>query len=305
MVVYAKINNNSGFITVSNKGIATIIVIIGTTVLVLVGVVLLGRLKDVSKSKKTQEDWQATQSKPETATFEPESTPGTNIVEVKTPTPEPGSPPLKSIAISGFSYEDRNDDGIFNSDDPKIPYTQYYLYDSYKPDEQISSANSGLDGSFSVTLQVRGNLILKPTVYSNFRPREAGSRSYSSSTSDIQVGFRSSSAPVANLNVGIIEGDVFQDLNKNLIRDPGEESVFFYTLYLKDEYGNYYNTNLNTQATETSGHFKYLNLPIDRTYIIWLSNPGGEYEILKPETRVTLNNDQKEVKHIEIPIIRH
>lgn len=234
----------------------------------------------------------------------PVPSPTPNISYVPTPKPAPTVPPFKSITVSGFAYEDRNDDSLFNSDDPRLPNMQFFLYDGYNPSVQISTTYSDSSGSFSITLNVRGGIIIHPTASNNFAPK-TGDKKLSGSTSGIQFGFRSASAPVANQNVGIIEGNIFQDSNRNGGRDSGENSIYFYKLYLIGSGGNYYNTDQNAQTTDSGGHFRFVNLPVPGTYTLQLSNPTGDYEILRPDTTITLTSTQTENKNVEIPVFKY
>lgn len=228
---------------------------------------------------------------------------GQKVNPTNAPSPTP-TPAFRKITLAGFSYEDRNDDGVMNSDDPKLPYMSFFLYDSYKPAEQISTVFSDVEGNFSISLDVRGSLIIKPTSYNNFRPK-GDSQQFSSSNSSIQFGFRSASAPVSN-QVGIIEGDIFNDINQNNSKDSAEQGVYFYKLYLIDDQGNYYeNTSQYAQATDASGHFKYQNLPTGRSYTIRLSNPTSDYIITRPETIITLTNNSTQDTNVQIPVFKN
>lgn len=284
------------------KGFAPLVVlVVGLLAATIGGMVYLGRLKGGTRGSENVESL-SPPSPGVTDLPDPTMTPRTTSKPLASPTIT--IPPLRTITVGGFTYEDRNDDGIFNSDDPKLPNMQIYVYDGYKPDTQISSIFSDASGGFSLSIQVRGSVILKPTTYNNFKAR-GGNITVTSNTNNLQIGFRSVSAPIPNLNVGIIEGDVYQDANKNLARDSGESGVYFYKLYLIDASGNYYNTVQNAQTTETSGHFKYTNLPIDRSYTIKLSNPTGEYDIEKADTNVTLSTSQTEATNIQIPVYKY
>lgn len=284
------------------KGIAPLLILGIFGILIVVGRVLYfnGDVRNFVDQEKILPTFTPQSSYSPTVT----PTPSPNIVSVSTQTPSPTIPPLRSITISGFAYEDRNDDGSFNSDDPKIPNMQFYLYDSYKPGIQISTIYSDTQGNFSITLEVRRGLTVKPTTYNNFRPR-TGEKTYTNTNNSLEFGFRSASAPVSNVNVGIVEGDIFHDANRNLVRDGGESKVYFYTLYLIDQYGSYYNTVENAQATDAGGHFKYMNLPVGRTFTIKLSNPTGAYDILRPETNINLTNTHTEEKNIQVPIYKY
>lgn len=245
-----------------------------------------------------------------TQTISKSPSPTTTSPSTKTPTltqqklsPTPTNQTLKRITISGFTYEDRNDDGSFNSDDPKVPYMQVNAYDSSKPTDQISTVFSEVDGNFSISLSVWGDLILTPKTYNNFRPK-GGTQQFSTSRSGIQFGFRSASAPVAN-QVGIIEGDIFQDSNRNGTRDSGEQGIYFYKLYLLDSSGNYYQNTESAQTTDAGGHFKYINLPADRTFTIRLSNPTGAYTIERAETNITLTSTNTQNTNVQIPVVQN
>ena len=239
-----------------------------------------------------------------TPTSVPATTPTPNIVYVPTVKPIPTVPPLRPITVNGFVYEDRNNDGIFNSDDPGLPNMQLFLYDSYSPSIQISTVYSDSNGNFSITLNVRSGIIVHPTAYNNFVPK-TGDKKFSNTSSGAQFGFRSASAPVANQNIGIIEGNVFQDANRNMSRDGGENTTYFYKLYLQDGQGNYFNTVENAQTTDAGGHFKFINLPVPANYTIRLSNPTGAYEILRPETAISLTQTNSQNTNVEIPVYKY
>lgn len=216
---------------------------------------------------------------------------------VKTFTPVP-VPTMHQVTVSGFAYEDRNDNGIMDSDDPKLPNMQIYFYDVAKPSVQINTVFTDANGNFSNTIDVIQGIIVKPTTYNNFRPR-GDAMTFAGNYNGIQIGFRSASAPAPNLN-GILEGIIFKDANSNSVRDSGEASTYFYKLYLLDASGNYYNTVEGAQATDAGGHFKFANLPTDRTFTIRLSNP--DVNIPKTEYQFSLNASHTQETNIEIPI---
>jgi hypothetical protein len=226
-----------------------------------------------------------------------------NIVNNPTSALAPTTPPFKSITVSGFAYEDRADDGIYNSDDPKLPNMQIYFIDSYNS-QTVSTVFTNSSGNFNHTVSVRGNLVLRPSAYNNFVPK-SDDKTLSTSANNLEFRFRSASAPVPNQNIGILEGNVFHDANRNLTRDAGESSVRFYKLYLKDSSGNYFNTVQNAQTTDDGGHFKYINLPIPNTFTLQLSNPTGAFEILKANTNITLDHNNPQNTNIEIPVYKY
>lgn len=197
-----------------------------------------------------------------------------------TPAPSPTTPPAKTITVTGFAYEDRTNDGLFNSDDPKLPYMQFLIYDSYS-NEWINTIYSGQDGEFAVTNTVRGNLILKPTCNDNFCPKD-GSREFSSSPSKQQFAFRSASAP-ASSNNGIIEGDVII------------EGSSPYKFYILDKNGSYY-----SNIEWAGGHFKVQNLPNDRTYVVRISYGDSSPD----DTEATLTPSNPEKRTVQVHVRR-
>jgi hypothetical protein len=223
----------------------------------------------------------------------PKTTLSPTKTPLKTPTPRP-------ISVGGYAYEDRNDNGFMDSDDPKLPNMQLYFYDSREPSRVINTVFTDSNGNFATTLNVLGNLTLTPSTYNNFRPR-GGSITFSANTSGISIGFRSASAPVPN-QVGILEGNIFLDSNQNNTRDSGEASHYFYKLYLQDDSGNYYNTVEGAQTTDAGGHFKYENLPVGRVFKIRLSNPS--YQLNQSEYSFSLSANRTEIKDIDIPVYR-
>lgn len=231
------------------------------------------------------------------------ASPSPNLISVPTKPPAPTIPPLRAITVSGFAYEDRTDDGIFNSDDPGLANMQFYFFDTYNS-QQVSTTYSNSSGNFSITLQVRGNLLIRPTNYNNFVAKSSD-KTISSSQSGLQFRFRSASAPVPAQNIGILEGNIYHDANRNRSRDSGEANVHFYKLYLKDGSGNYFNTIENAQTTDAGGHFKYMNIPVPGTYTLQMSNPTGAFEILQPETTFSLSNTVFQNTNIEIPVYKY
>ena len=217
--------------------------------------------------------------------------------------PKSTIPPLSSFTANGFAYDDRTNDKVFNSDDVGIPNMQFYIYDSYEPERQISTVYTGSDGKFTYTGYIRGKLIMKPTAYNNYSP-SSSQIEYSYSGQEHTFSFRSSSAPVVT-NTGIIEGDIYHDANKNQIKDSGELGIYFYKLYLIDSSGNYFNTIQNAQTTEESGHFKYVNLPIPGNYTLQLSNPTGDYIIFKSDNSIGLTQTNTQNTNLQIPVYKN
>lgn len=188
------------------------------------------------------------------------------------------TPQSKTITVSGFAYEDRTNDGLFNSDDPKLPYMQLLIYDS-ATDEWINSIYTNQDGTFTVTNTVKGNLVIKPGCNDNFCPKD-GSRTFTSSSTNQQFAFRSGSAPTGSNN-GVIEGDLIIEGNRQ------------YKFYLLDKNNNYY-----TNIEWIGGHFKAQNLPTDRTYIIRIS-----YGDSSPDnTEITLSSASPEKRTLQIRV---
>lgn len=209
------------------------------------------------------------------APISPQAPKITNKPTAPPPTPVPQQ---KTITVAGFAYEDRTNDGLFNSDDPKLPYMQFLIYDS-AINEWISTTYSEQDGSFTTTVKVWGNLVLKPGCNMNFCPKD-GAKTYSSSESNQQFAFRSGSAPTSNNN-GIIEGDLIIEGSRQ------------YKFYLLDKDNNYYS------AVEwTGGHFKVQNLPNDRTYIVRISYGDNSPD----NTEVSLSPSSPEKRTLQIHV---
>jgi len=222
------------------------------------------------------------------------------VIPTKSPTLIPST---KNISIQGMAYEDRNNNGIFDSNDIKLANMMFYIFDTYNG-AQLSTVFTNSNGDFQLTIEVRGGVKIKPVSYNNFTPK-TGEKIVKNDSNKLEFGFRSGSAPVEGSNVGIIEGDIFQDSNRNNQKDGGENGVYFYKLYLIGANGNYYNTVDDAQTTDTGGHFKYINLPINQTYTITLSDSSGEYEVTKPATTVKLTNEQTSKVGIAIPVYRY
>lgn len=300
-----------------NRGFAPVLMILGIVVVAMIGggvyylknnSVLPNEIKLSEGLTSNNTDSSSSAVKLNSAKISPSPT---SISSVKSPTPFPKAtsfptltptPAIRSVSVSGFAYEDRNDDGIFNSDDVRLPNMDLNYSDSKNPDPAYTYFTID-SGNFSVSLNVKGNLIVNPLTYNNFRPRN-GALTFSSNATNVSIPFRSASAPVANQS-GVIEGDIFNDTNKNNNRDSGENGIYFMKLYLQDGSGNYYNTEENAQATDPGGHFKYVNLPIGKTFTITLSNPTGSYTINKSTYNFTLTNTTPTISNINIPVVQN
>lgn len=265
-----------------NKGFAAIylLAIILVVGLGASGLIMLNRNKTETKTVLTPTSIPTTAPTPSPISY----TTTSSVSKLPTKTTKPSTAPSpipqpKTITVSGFAYEDRSNDNLFNSDDPKLPNMGFYIYDS-STKEWVNTTYTGQDGYFTVTTTVRGNLIIKPICNMNFCPKD-GSRKFSSSPDQQQFAFRSASAPTGSNN-GVIEGDLIID---------GDRA---YKFYLMDKNDNYY-TNINWGG----GHFKAENLPNDRTYIIRISY-GDSFN--KDETEITLTPSSPEQKTVQVHV---
>lgn len=303
----------------NQKGFAPILIILGIFVVTVIGggayffknikndSVLPNQVKipGILTSNNTASTSTALSSTSVLHSNSPTPLPKTTSVPKSTSKPKPTSTPTpvaRNVSVSGFAYEDRNDDGIFNSDDPKLPNMSLKYYDTNNP-SLVYDYFTGDGGNFSISYQVRGNLVVNPVTYNNFRPRNGG-LTFTNNATNIVIPFRSASAPVVNQS-GVLEGDIFQDINKNNTRDSGENGIYFMKLYLKDENGNYYNTVEDAQTTDPGGHFKYVNLPIGKRFTLVLSNPTGAYAINKTTYDYTLTNTTPTISNLAIPVFQN
>ena len=267
----------------NQKGLTPIAVIIIITAIVAGAILVFRRTTSETSTQvnQTESTISAELKSPSPSAFSSTTKSPTPTAKSKTtssPTPKPTSQP-KTITLSGFAYEDTNNDGLFNSVDPKIPYMQFFVYDS-ATNEQITTVYTEANGEFSFTTTVKGNLPFKPTCSNNFCPREEGTKTFSSSTSNLQYGFRSGSAPKEGSN-GIIEGDIIVENEK------------LYKFYLMDKDNNYYQS-----GGIDGGHFKFDNLPDNRTYVIRISYADGNQQ----DMEVTLTPSSKEKRNIQVRI---
>lgn len=207
------------------------------------------------------------------------------------------------VNIVGFTYEDTNNNGSYDGGEPRAPYMQMYVYDSAVPAKQMSTIFSDATGDFHVAINVAKSVVLKSTAYNGYTPT-ATSHTYATDSHDAQLGFRKL-ADEDQGQLGTITGEIYQDKNGNSTKDPGEDGMYFYTLYLTDGNGNYYNTNQDTQATNNDGSFRFEHLPLGKTYQLQLSNPTGEFSINKMNYDVVLSAAQKDVSGLELPVKRN
>lgn len=260
-----------------NKGFA------GISGIYLIGIILLfglgvGSAMIIGRNKINLQSM-STETPITTPISTPSATPKNTVQKTISPTkPSPTtspSPQTRTITIEGFAYEDRSNDGLFNSDDPKLPNMHLLVSDS---DNKWSySTYTGPDGHFIVSHIFAGNIVIKPSCNENFCPKE-GAKTFSSSVTNQMFAFRSASAPTSNNN-GAIEGDLIIESDRP------------YKFYLLDKNNNYY-----SNIEWAGGHFKVQNLPNNQTYIIRISygdeSPGN--------TEVTLTPSSPEKKTVQI-----
>jgi hypothetical protein len=206
----------------------------------------------------------------------------------------------KSITLSGYAYEDRNGNDIFDAADVKLPIRDLHWFDTNNQSLKFTFQTDS-NGNFSITTSTLDGLSVEGFVLNDLRPIR-GVQLFSKNTNNIAIGFRSINTS-QQAGLGIIEGDIFQDSNRNGSRDNGENGVYFYKLYLVDIDGGIYNTIEGTQTTEQDGHFKYTKLPYGE-YKIQLSNPTDQYIIDKPQMFVIINPTNPSVTDIQIPILK-
>ncbi len=268
-------------------GFAPILIIILLAIIAGFSAVVIKNISIAQPNPKVEESTKSARLKTNLrppASETPKSTTATKTTPTKTPsptTPPPAVTPTsqtKTITVSGFAYEDRTNDGLFNSDDPKLPNMQFYIYDSYD-NRQLSTIYSEQGGQFMVTITVRGKLVLKPTCNDNFCPKD-GSKEFVSSSSDQQFAFRSASAPTSNNN-GVLEGDLIIEGSRP------------YKFYVLDKNDNFY-----TNIEWSGGHFKVQSLPNDRTYVIRISYGDDSPD----NNEVTLTPSSPEKKTLQIHI---
>lgn len=281
MIIYSQKPNRYGFAPILI--IVLVVIIAGFSILVIKNIPFK-QSNPVPNAKESTGSAEAKAS-PTTVSEVPKLTAAAKATPTPTKTPSLVSSPTitptpqaKTITVSGFAYEDRTNDGLFNSDDPKLKYMQFLIYDS-SSNEQINTIYTEQDGQFVVINTVRGNLTIKPTCNDNFCPKD-GSREFSSSSSNQQFAFRSASAPTSNNN-GVIEGDLII---------AGDRP---YKFYLLDKNDSYY-----SNIEWSGGHFKIQNLPNNQTYIIRISYGDNSPD----NTEVTLSPSTPEQKTLQIHV---
>jgi hypothetical protein len=210
------------------------------------------------------------------------------------------------ITISGFTYEDLNNNGTYDSGEPHAPFMQLLAYDSAAPSTQLGTIFSDANGNFTVSLPVTKSLLLRQTAYNGFTPENASATTstYPTNASNVQFGFVQL-ASIDEGQFGTISGEVYEDKNGNSTKDSGENGMQFSTISLTDGNGNFYITNQNTQATNADGSFRFEHLPLGKTYHLVLTDPTGTFFINKTEYDIPLSAAQKDVSGLELPVKRN
>lgn len=289
----------------NSKGFVNIIIILALVALTAGGAITYSVFKPNSKVNEPSVKGEAlhkeaTESATPSASVKqtPQASPKA-VLASNTPktTTKPVVSAPKTITLSGITYEDRTDNGLFDSDDPKISNGMIYYYDTTNPSLKYTM-HASTGGDFTISLTVNGKLAIQPTAWGGYTPKSS-TQEYNSSETGIKLGYRSASAPTGN-NVGILEGDTFNDTNRNLKRDDGESGVRFYKFYVQDSEGNYYEGTI----PDDGGHFRFVNLPLNKTYTIRLSNPTGAFIMDQPDTQIRLDNNKFQDTNIQIPVFK-
>lgn len=277
----------------NQRGLVSLIVLIGIVIISSLSAVIFlkGQAKTSANSPSASPKASPTASQ---TTFKP--------IQISTsPTSIPKSATPKTIAFNGFAYDDRTGNGVFDSDDAGLVNMEFCFYDSYDQSDQ-GCLFTASDGYVSHSFYVKGNLVVEPRQYNNFTP-SSGKKEFSGSIQGTKFAFRSSTIPDGG-KVGVLEGDFFNDTNENGVFDSGEERIYFYKLYLVDENNAYYYTVDGAQATDPSGHFKYVELPTNKTYKLVLSTDPSLYKVSKTEYSYSFSPTKTTISDLKIPVVK-
>jgi hypothetical protein len=184
--------------------------------------------------------------------------------------------------ITGVVYDDLDGSGTRDAGEPGLPDVYIEVREGGTPVFSNTTTSAGAFAFYDVWI---GDYTVHETDPPNYR-------STTSNTLDVSITFPGEAVAVAfgDRGVGTIDGVVFEDVNENWVRDPGEPGVGGVTVEL------YTGTDPvpDTRVTAGDGSYTFADLWVNEDYRVKKPSIPGYGDVTPNEINITLTTPGQE-----------
>jgi hypothetical protein len=175
-------------------------------------------------------------------------------------------------SISGTKYNDFNANGRPDPGEVPIPNWQIYLdlNNNGQPEFNEPSTLTNPQGNYIFANLPPGTYQAREVQQSNFRQTTPNPApiTITSGTNAGNINFGN------NFNAGTIAGTKFNDINSNSSRDPGEQGLANWQIYLDLNRNNRLDGDEPVTFTNVEGNYAFVNIPADTYLVREVQQPG-------------------------------
>src|SRR6476469_2697556 len=196
-------------------------------------------------------------------------------------------------SISGTKYNDFNANGRPDPGEVPIPNWQIYLdlNNNGQPDFNEPSTLTNPQGNYIFANLPPGTYQVREVQQPNFRQTTPNPApiTITSGTNAGNINFGN------NFNAGTIAGTKFNDINNNSNRDPGEQGLANWQIYLDLNRNNRLDGGEPFTFTNVQGNYAFVNIPADTYLVREVQQPGFRQTTPDPDpvnvtSNATVNN---------------
>lgn len=223
--------------------------------------------------------------------------------------PSVTSTPGFSATIDGYLYFDENNNNNRESYEKGAMGKTIIAWEKTSTGVQFAASNiTNDDGYFKITVKKIGsylvNLSSSETSINYIDPTNRQvivSKNLEMQRVNIAWVPRGKSNQEQGPNEGIIQGITFSDVNRNGVKDNGENGIYFFKINL---YKLSDNSFVSTTVSDDNGSFTFTNLPVTN-YKVEADNPSGQYTITKSSATANLTQDHKLDSAAQLGVIKN
>ncbi|MEG4030785.1 MULTISPECIES: SdrD B-like domain-containing protein [unclassified Microcoleus] len=175
-------------------------------------------------------------------------------------------------SISGTKYNDFNANGLPDPGEVPIPNWQIYLdlNNNGQPEFNEPSTVTNAQGNYIFANLPPGTYQVREVQQPNFRQTTPNPApiTITSGTNAGNINFGN------NFNAGTIAGTKFNDINSNTLRDPGEQGLANWQIYLDLNRNNRLDADEPFTLTNVEGNYAFVNIPADTYLVREVQQPG-------------------------------